>query len=110
MMTVLHAIQWPLACLCGWAASALARRRRMSWIEAYAMALVPGALIAIALALFGPAGQSEQPWQGLIVWAAWSAFGVCVGVRVAPRRRITTLDLSAKPGTVHSFTGFRKGG
>jgi hypothetical protein len=98
MMTVLHAIQWPLACLCGWLASAIARKRRMSWIEAYALALAPGVLIALASALFGPAkpGRGEQPWQGLIVWAAWSAFGVCVGIGGTRKRKITTLGLSAR--------------
>ena len=98
MMTVLHAVQWPLACVCGWLASAAARKRRMSWIEAYALALVPGVLIALALALLGPANPrpGEQPWQGLIVWAAWSAFGVCVGIRAVRKRKITTLDLSSR--------------
>jgi hypothetical protein len=96
MMTVLHAIQWPLACLCGWLASAAARKRRLSWIEAYALALVPGVLIALVLTFFGPAnpGRGELPWQGLMVWAAWSAFGVCVGLGTVRKRKITTLDLT----------------
>jgi amino acid transporter len=100
MVTVLHAIQWPLASLCGWVAGMIVRKRRLSWPEAYALALAPGLLIAFASALFGPAHAppNEQPWQGLIIWAAWSAFGVFLGLRdVRKTARGTTLDLSVPP-------------
>jgi hypothetical protein len=98
MMIVLHAIQWPLACLWGWLAGVIARRRKLSWVEAYALALLPGAIICIALMLLGPgnAPRDEQPWQGLLIWAAWSAFGVLAGSHHVPRRKITTLNLSGK--------------
>jgi hypothetical protein len=98
MMTVLHAIQWPLACICGWLASVIARKRNLSGVEAYALALAPGVAIFIALALLGPAHapRDEQPWQGLLIWAAWSAFGVIAALGRAPKRKITTLDLSGK--------------
>jgi hypothetical protein len=98
MMTVLHAIQWPLACICGWIASGIARRRKLSGVEAYALALVPGVLIFIASVLWGPAHvtRDEQPWQGLIIWAAWSAFGVIAALGRVPKRKITTLNLSGK--------------
>jgi hypothetical protein len=80
-MTVLHAVQWPLACICGLLASLVGRRRKLSGVEAYALALVPGVSIYIASALLGPAKtpRDQQPWLGLLIWAAWSAFGVIAG-------------------------------
>lgn len=68
----------------------------MSGVEAYALALIPGVVIYIALEVFGPAKtpRHQQPWLGLLVWAAWSAFGVIAGASHAPRRKITTLNLS----------------
>jgi hypothetical protein len=98
MLTVLHAIQWPLAFVCGLLAGLLVRRRRLSAVEAYALALVPGALIYIASALFGPARmpRGQQPWTGLLIWAAWSAFGVIVGTTHVPKSKITRLNLSGK--------------
>jgi hypothetical protein len=99
MVTFLHAAQWPLACFCGWMALGIARRRKLSWIDAYALALVPGLLIALASSLFGPAKMSrnEQPWQGMIIWAAWSAYGVYLSTRRARRPEITRLNLSDRP-------------
>ncbi|HEY1203316.1 MAG: hypothetical protein ABSH46_03925 [Bryobacteraceae bacterium] len=96
MMTVLHAVQWPLACLCGVLAGLIARRRKLSGVEAYALALVPGVLIYIASEVFGPARtpRDQQPWLGLLIWAAWSAFGVIAGSSHVRKRRITTLNLS----------------
>ena len=96
MITVLHAVQWPLACLCGLFASAIGRRRKLSGVEAYALALIPGVLIYIASQIFAPARmpRDQQPWLGLLIWAAWSAFGVIAGASHAPRRKITTLNLS----------------
>ncbi len=97
MVTVLHAVQWPLACAWGWAAGATSRRRGLSWMEAYALALAPGLIIAIAALVFGPAhaASNEQPWQGLIIWAAWSALGVSIGARKA-RKAKTTLNLPGR--------------
>ena len=96
MMTVLHAIQWPLACVCGLLAGLFARRRKLSGVEAYALALVPGVLIYIASALLGPAHtpREQQPWLGLLIWSAWSAFGVIAGISHIRKRKITTLNLS----------------
>jgi hypothetical protein len=93
MMTVVHAVQWPLACAWGWVAGAISRRRGLSWPEAYALALAPGLLIAIAAIVFGPAHapSNEQPWQGLIIWAAWSALGVFLGIRKARKAKTTTI-------------------
>ena len=98
MLTVLHAVQWPLAFICGLLAGLIARRRKLSGVEAYALALVPGVLIYIASALFGPARmpRDQQPWLGLLIWAAWSAFGVIVGVSHVRKSKITTLNLSGK--------------
>jgi len=96
MITFLHAVQVPLAAICGAACGTLARRRRFSGVDAYALALIPGVLLAVATAVFGPspAARNEQFWQGLVVWAAWSLFGTLLGVR--GRRQapsITTLGL-----------------
>ena len=98
MLTVLHAVQWPLAFVCGLMGGLLVRRRRLSTVEAYALALVPGVLIYIASALFGPASVpgDHQPWMGLLIWAAWSAFGVIVGSSHVRKSKITTLNLSGK--------------
>lgn len=97
MITFLHAVQVPLAWLCGFGCGALARRRRFSMVEAYALALVPGVPLAIASTVFGPSApaRNEQPWQGLFVWAAWSALGTLIGVRGFRRHSppITTLGL-----------------
>lgn len=98
MVTFLHALEWPLACLCGWAAGAVARRRKLTPVEAYALALALGCLIAIATSVFGPAEapRNEQPWQGLIIWAAWAAFGVSMGIHGVRTRgpKYTTLNLT----------------
>ncbi len=96
MMTVLHALQWPLACACGLVAGWIARRRKMSWVEAYALALIPGVLIYAASELLAPATipREHQPWLGLLIWAAWSAFGVIAGLHHVRKRKITTLKLS----------------
>jgi len=98
MLTVLHAVQWPLAFICGLLAGLLVRRRKLSVVEAYALALVPGVLIYIVSALFGPSRmpRDQQPWLGLLIWAAWSAFGVIVGTSRAPKSKIATLNLSGK--------------
>ena len=98
MLTVLHAVQWPLAFVCGLMTGLMVRRRKLSAVEAYALALVPGVLIYIASALFGPASvpRDQQPWLGLLIWAAWSAFGIIVGTSHAPKSKITTLNLSGK--------------
>ena len=98
MLTVLHAVQWPLACICGLLAGIVARRRKLTGVEAYALALVPGVLIYIASALFGPARMppDQQPWMGLLIWAAWSAFGVIAGATHVRKSKITTLNLSGK--------------
>jgi hypothetical protein len=95
MMTVVHALQWPLACAWGWAAGAIARRRGLSWPGAYALALAPGLLIAIAAAAFGPARapSNEQPWQGLIIWAAWCALGLSLGIRKSRRPKVRAPNL-----------------
>ena len=95
-MTVLHAIQWPLACVCGLLAGLFARKRKLSGVEAYALALVPGVAIYLGSAIFSPAGmpRQHQPWLGLLIWAAWSAFGVIAGLTHVRKRKITTLDLS----------------
>jgi hypothetical protein len=95
-MLLLHAVQWPLAFICGLLAGALARRRRLTGVEAYALALIPGVLIYGLSELFGPAAtpRDRQPWLGLLIWAAWSAFGVIAAAGRVRKRRITTLNLS----------------
>ena len=97
-MVVLHAVQWPLAFVCGLLAGLLARRRRLSWVEAYALALIPGVLIYAASALLGPSRtpRGHEAWLGLFIWAAWSACGVILGTRRVRKREITTLNLSGK--------------
>jgi hypothetical protein len=100
MMTVLHAVQWPLAFVCGLLAGVIARRRKLSGVETYALALIPGAAIYVVSALFGPAAtpRDQQPWLGLLIWATWSACGVIAGAGHVPggKSRITTLNLSGK--------------
>jgi hypothetical protein len=90
MMTLLHAIQWPLACLCGYLAGVAARRRKLPWWEAYLVALVPGVLIGAAAVLFGPerAASNEQPWQGFAIWVPWAGLGLFAGLRGLLRSRL----------------------
>ncbi len=96
MLTVLHAVEWPIACAWGLVAGSIARKRKLSGVEAYALALVPGVLIYVVVALFGPARmpREQQPWLGLLLWAAWSAFGVIACMSHVSKRKITTLNLS----------------
>jgi hypothetical protein len=98
MLTVLHAVQWPLAFVCGLMAGLIVRRRKLTAVEAYALALVPGVLIYLVSALFGPARMppDQQPWMGLLIWATWSAVGVIVGTTHVRKSKITTLNLSGK--------------
>jgi hypothetical protein len=72
------------------------RRGKLSWIAAYALAPVPGLLIAPAFVLFGGNGllRSGHPWQGMIFWAAGAALGGR-GTR-APEPEMTTLNLSGR--------------
>jgi membrane protease YdiL (CAAX protease family) len=98
MMTFLHAVQWPLACLCGYLAGAAARRRKLPWWGAYAVALLPGVLIAVAAALFGPehAASNEQPWQGFAIWAPWAGLGLFAGFRGLLRARLNSFGLNSR--------------
>ncbi len=97
-MTFLQIVQWPLAYLSGYVAGVIARRRRLPWLEAYALALVPGLLIAIASLVFGAsfASGNEQPWQGLLIWTSWTGLGMLGGTRSPRRNRMTTLGLSGR--------------
>ncbi|HVX67828.1 MAG TPA: hypothetical protein VHA11_14550 [Bryobacteraceae bacterium] len=90
MMTLLHAVQWPMACVCGYLAGVAARRRGFPWWEAYLATLVPGLLIAVAAVLFGPerAASNEQPWQGFAIWVPWTGLGMLAGFRGLLRTRL----------------------
>jgi hypothetical protein len=98
MMTVVHAIQWPLACLCGYLAGAVARRHKFPWWAAYGAALVPGLLIAAASTVFGPEhfGSNEQPWQGFVIWAPWAGLGLFAGIRGLGRAGLNALGFGGR--------------
>ncbi len=95
-MTLLHALHAPAAIALGWWLGALVRRHRMGPWEAYAAALAPGVLIALAAGLFYPGvlPRNEEPWQGLLIWAAWSLLGLLNGWKRRKARPLTTLGLS----------------
>jgi cytochrome bd-type quinol oxidase subunit 2 len=97
MMTALHALQAPVAVVFAWWLGTLVRKHRLGKWQAYAAALAPGVLIALAAALFYPGvlPRNEQPWQGLLIWATWSALGLLNGWKWRRRpRSMTTLGLS----------------
>jgi hypothetical protein len=94
-LTVLHVLQWPAAILCGYLLGKAARARGLSVWLAYGVTLAIGA--AIGLACAGLAEAREHPWNGFLIWSAWSAFGVVQGW-FGERRpgSLTTLNLSGK--------------
>ncbi len=96
MVTLLHALELPLAYLCGYAAGAIARRRKIRSFRAYLVALAPGILIALAFALFGPdnAPDNERPWQGLVIWASWAGVGILSRIRLHRKETLTRLHLT----------------
>ncbi len=99
VMTVLHVLHVPLALVWGWWMGTQVRRKRVTAWEGYALALAPGALIALsAWLLQRTPGPHEQPWQGLLLWAAWGALGFLQGWKLRPRaKRLITLGLGREP-------------
>jgi len=94
-MTLLHVIGWPAAIVLGFLAGYLARRRGHSPWLAYAFVLAAGLAIVPGSNAFERA-PGEQPWYGLLVWAAWAGFGAYHGWRREPRQKQAThtfLDL-----------------
>ncbi len=99
IVTVLHLLHVPLALVWSWLMGAQVRKHRFTAWEGYALALAPGAVIALATWLLqhSPAPHNAQPWQGLLLWAAWGALGFLNGWKLRPRRkRFLTLDLGEK--------------
>ena len=80
--TVLQALQWPVAIACGYAMGKAARSRGLSVWLAYGIALGAGLTTGLMCAAFTP--SHERPWEGFLVWAAWSAFGTVHGWHSAP--------------------------
>ncbi|MGD0013974.1 MAG: hypothetical protein ABSD56_06070 [Bryobacteraceae bacterium] len=99
MVTLLHVLHVPLALVCGWTFGVLVRKRRLAFWQAYALALAPGVLLALGTAVLrtGVIPRNEQPWQGLLLWATWSALGVLQGWKYQRRAKpLTTLGLSER--------------
>lgn len=78
-VTLLHVLEWPLAIICGYAIAKTARARGLPVWLAYGATLTIGVAIGFLCSLL-PAGN-ERPWRGLMIWAAWSAFGTVQGSR-----------------------------
>lgn len=93
-VTLLHVIEWPAAILFGYAVGKFARVRGLSLLLACGAALAAGFLINAICA--GMAAEREHPWTGLLIWAAWSTFGIVHGWRGERRSSLTTLNLSGK--------------
>ena len=96
-VTLLHVLEWPVAIYCGYQLATVARARGLSIWLAYGATLTIGVAIGFLCSLL-PAGN-EQPWRGLMIWAAWSAFGTVQGSRgerttAAGHRSLTLLGLN----------------
>jgi hypothetical protein len=94
-VTLLHVLEWPAAILFGYAAGKFARMRGIPAWLAGGGALAAGFLINLICA--ATAAEREHPWTGLLIWAAWSTFGIVHGWRGERRPSpLTTLNLSGK--------------
>lgn len=97
-ITIIHVLEVPGAVLIGYGLGRAARKGRFSRWQALLYALIPGLLIALVSALLHAAPpRNQKPWQGLLLWAAWSGFGVIQGWRGDRRpKQLTTMNLSGK--------------
>ncbi len=85
----------PLAILIGFAIGRWARRRGESPWTAYAVALIPGVILAAVSEYWF--GEHVLVWGNALVWLTWTGFGVFCGWR-EPRKKpvLTGLNLSGR--------------